>query len=260
MDKLKYIKLELADGSYTNSIPIAVDADQVSTSGGSNLATDLVQINNTNSAQQTQINNLLDDKADASSLSTVATTGSYNDLSNKPTIPTVNNATLTIQKNGTTVKTFTANASSNVTANITVPQVTDSYSASTTDSYSCNYVNEINDKLLKTENINLTINTDYVYSTDLDYTCIKIGNVVFLSINTIAFKVGDIPNDGVLLSNLPKPINEHIFLLIPRNTGNSLRVCIDKSGNLVSHYSYPPEYGDSANKQYGGTIIYFTND
>lgn len=37
------------------------------------------------------------------------------------TIPTVNNATLTIQKNGTNVATFTANASSNVTANITVP-------------------------------------------------------------------------------------------------------------------------------------------
>ena len=54
-------------------------------------------------------------------LATVATSGSYDDLSNKPTIPTVNNATLTIQKNGTTVKTFTANASSNVTANITVP-------------------------------------------------------------------------------------------------------------------------------------------
>lgn len=36
-------------------------------------------------------------------------------------LPTVNNATLTIQKNGTTVNTFTANASSNVTANITVP-------------------------------------------------------------------------------------------------------------------------------------------
>ena len=47
--------------------------------------------------------------------------GSYNDLTDKPTIPIVNNATLTIQKNGTTVKTFTANASSNVTANITVP-------------------------------------------------------------------------------------------------------------------------------------------
>ena len=36
-------------------------------------------------------------------------------------IPTVNDATLTIQKNGTDVQTFTANASSNVTCNITVP-------------------------------------------------------------------------------------------------------------------------------------------
>lgn len=52
---------------------------------------------------------------------TVATSGSYNDLSNTPTIPTVNNGTLTIQKNGTNVQTFTANQSSSVTANITVP-------------------------------------------------------------------------------------------------------------------------------------------
>ena len=35
-------------------------------------------------------------------------------------IPTVNNATLTIQKNGTTVNTFTANASTDVTANIII--------------------------------------------------------------------------------------------------------------------------------------------
>ena len=37
---------------------------------------------------------------------------------------TVNNATLTIQKNGSNVATFTANASSNVTCNITVPTKT----------------------------------------------------------------------------------------------------------------------------------------
>lgn len=53
----------------------------------------------------------------------VSKTGSYNDLLNKPTIPTVNNATLTIQNNGTTVNTFTANASSNVTANIQTPTI-----------------------------------------------------------------------------------------------------------------------------------------
>lgn len=57
-------------------------------------------------------------------LATVATTGDYDDLLNKPTIPTVNDATLTIQKNGTSVATFTANASSNVTANISVPTTT----------------------------------------------------------------------------------------------------------------------------------------
>lgn len=51
-------------------------------------------------------------------LATVATSGSYNDLSNKPTIPTVNNGTLTIQKNGTNVQTFSANQSGNATANI----------------------------------------------------------------------------------------------------------------------------------------------
>lgn len=62
-----------------------------------------------------------DDLINKPSLSTVATSGDYDDLINKPTIPTVNDATLTIQKNGTTVNTFTANASSNVTANITVP-------------------------------------------------------------------------------------------------------------------------------------------
>lgn len=39
-------------------------------------------------------------------------------------LPTVNNGTLTIQKNGTTVQTFTANSSSNKTANIEVPTKT----------------------------------------------------------------------------------------------------------------------------------------
>lgn len=67
-------------------------------------------------------------------------TNNYEDLTNLPKInnvtlignktladigiPTVNNATLTIQKNGTNVATFSANASVNSTANITVPTKT----------------------------------------------------------------------------------------------------------------------------------------
>ena len=42
-------------------------------------------------------------------------------LPDSTVIPTVNDATLTIQKNGTTVATFTANSSTNKTVNITVP-------------------------------------------------------------------------------------------------------------------------------------------
>lgn len=61
---------------------------------------------------------------EADDLATVATSGSYSDLLNKPTIPTVNNATLTIQQNGTNVATFTANSSTDTTANITSPNIT----------------------------------------------------------------------------------------------------------------------------------------
>ena len=75
-------------------------------------------------SSQTDLNTALGAKANSADLATVATSGSYNDLTNKPTIPTVNNATLTIQKNSTNVATFTANAASNVTANISVPTAT----------------------------------------------------------------------------------------------------------------------------------------
>ena len=50
-----------------------------------------------------------------------AAAGSDAEILNKPTIPTVNDGTLTIQKNGTNVATFSANQSGSATANITVP-------------------------------------------------------------------------------------------------------------------------------------------
>ena len=58
---------------------------------------------------------------DLDTLATVAKTGSYSDLKNKPTIPSVGDGTLTIQKNGTSAGTFTANATTNKTINIIVP-------------------------------------------------------------------------------------------------------------------------------------------
>lgn len=56
---------------------------------------------------------------EASDLATVATSGSYTDLSNTPTIPTVNDATLIVTQNGTSVGTFTANSSTDTTIALT---------------------------------------------------------------------------------------------------------------------------------------------
>lgn len=58
---------------------------------------------------------------DLDTLAAIAKTGSYSDLKNKPTIPSVGNGTLTIQKNGTSAGTFTANATTDKTINIIVP-------------------------------------------------------------------------------------------------------------------------------------------
>lgn len=62
--------------------------------------------------------NKINSKAEASSLAPVATSGLYADIIGAPTIPTVYNGTLTIQQNGTTVDTFTANSSADKTVNI----------------------------------------------------------------------------------------------------------------------------------------------
>jgi len=85
-----------------------------------------------NAQSGTAVASAISGKADSSSLAAVATSGSYNDLSNKPTIPTVNNGTLTIQQNGTNKATFTANQSGNATANI----ITDTWTSTATVSSS----------------------------------------------------------------------------------------------------------------------------
>jgi len=87
-------------------------------------------------------------------------TNNYEDLTNLPKInnvtlignktlaqigiPTVNNATLTIQKNGSNVATFSANASSNATANITVPAKTSDLTNDSNFISDANYVHTDN--------------------------------------------------------------------------------------------------------------------
>lgn len=66
---------------------------------------------------------LLDQKVGTvNALKPVATSGDYNDLTNKPTIPAAtNDGVLTIAVNGATAGTFSANQASNSTINVAVP-------------------------------------------------------------------------------------------------------------------------------------------
>ncbi len=85
--------------------------------------------------------------------------------------PTVNNGQLTIQKNGTNVATFTANQSSNATANITVPttvaELSDASTYVTQNSLTTQLANKQN-VLTAGDHINITDSTikavDYVHS------------------------------------------------------------------------------------------------
>lgn len=66
----------------------------------------------------------LDQYAKTADLAPVALSNDYTDLNNRPSIPVVNDGTLTIQKNGSTIDTFSANSSANKTVNIAVPTKT----------------------------------------------------------------------------------------------------------------------------------------
>lgn len=66
----------------------------------------------------TAVQSALNLKANSADLAAVATSGSYNDLLDRPTIPVVNNASLTIQQQGVDKATFTANSDTDVIVNI----------------------------------------------------------------------------------------------------------------------------------------------
>lgn len=74
-----------------------------------------------NYATKTDVAWDLADYTKTSDLWAVALSNDYNDLDNKPTQQTVNNGMLTIKRNNVNVATFTANQSTNATANINVP-------------------------------------------------------------------------------------------------------------------------------------------
>lgn len=143
-----------------------------------------------------------------SDLKTVAFTGDYNDLSNKPTIPTVNNGTLTIQKNGTNIKTFTANQSTNVVADIEVPLATS----------------------------DLTNDSGFIYDTDVRLTAIKNPNSYvgvaryYSGVNTPSFIRIKFPDEIITKQTL---LNIQIYVNVAGMFGGNIYICAMHGANYA---------------------------
>lgn len=116
--------------------------------------------------------------------------------------------------------------------------------------------------ILDIKTISLNFNSDYVYSTDLEYMCVKIGKLVILNIRTIAFKQA-VPNYQIFITDLPKPINGYSIFYLYGGSSSACKMCrcaLTSTGNIQIHWGSPSEFGNSSNAQYGGTIIYKTNE
>lgn len=81
---------------------------------GIDITSDVIAVDFTEVATATQ-GSKADTAVQPGDLATVATTGDYTDLLNKPTIPTVNNSTITFTQGGTTKGSITLNQSSDAT-------------------------------------------------------------------------------------------------------------------------------------------------
>lgn len=135
------------------------------------------------------------------------------------TIP--NDATLTIQKNGSDVATFTANSSTNTTANITVPTQFSDLSGSVPSS-------QIDWTSIQSVNIT-RVSGDITWD---GYTyCQRFGNIIFVNLNIATGNT--IAGSSVLYSGLPAPSNVVCFS-IGGSDNNAYRLTINTNGEMCA--------------------------
>lgn len=124
------------------------------------------------------------------------------------------------------------------------------------------YINNDLEKIkVSPTQINLSFDHNYVYSSDLDYLCLKIGKMVILNIYAIAF-ITAMDNYVPFISGLPKPTNYRVFYMQGGSaaSGTTARCALTGEGKIQTHWGSPTQYGDSGNKQYSCTLIYETTD
>ena len=174
-------------------------------------------------------------------LADVALTGDYDDLTDKPTIPVVNNATLTITQGGTTKGTFTANADSDVTIDLDAGGSGDSASwgnitGTLSDQTDLNNVlNDKQDALTAGTNIEITNNVISTTSTMLHKVLNTVVQVAsFVSDDTYEgylYRV-DIPVTGITANHVP-----YVMLSITDSISANYSTFVESGDGYVSMWS-----------------------
>lgn len=166
---------------------------------------------------KTETNGFLAQKANTSSLATVATSGSYNDLLNKPTIPDVSNyytKSETYSQNEVNTLLSTKADASSLSAVATTGDYDDLLNKPTIptnaellpiESGSSTNTKSYIDGLATPQSISgVTYNSTNINSGS--FTCYKIGRLVMLDIASLQTKVAIGSNEEELMSGLPLPL------------------------------------------------------
>ena len=181
-------------------------------------------------------------------------------VAKKSAIPTVNNATLTIQKNGTTVNTFTANASSNVTANITVPTKisdltndsnfanTDLSNLTSTGKNLCNWSTNVSNCITEIpQDINLTLSNGTL--------TLKSGSKVYVPNGAGVFDTVTIASDLTLTLGTDGRHFVAATIAGTSITGRAVSACVSGAGvTAVRAFAYDTTTNKINNYNSGGTI------
>lgn len=196
----------------------------------------------------TSIKDKIDEKADTASLSEVATSGDYDDLTNKPTIPPA-------QVNADW------NASSGVAEILnkpTIPVVDTALDSSSGNAIANSAVADAIEPITQAitpQTIAITPNTSV--ATGFDYSVVKVGKIVtyFISCQLLA----TISATGtVIASGLPKAIKNTqipVVALSGANAGQTNQMAITTDGNFQTRYSSPSVYPSGAYILSSGSYI-----
>lgn len=185
---------------------------------------------------------LADTAVQPADLATVATSGSYNDLTDTPTI---GNATLTIQQNSVSVGTFTANATTNATVDITVP--TDTSDLTNNAGYITGITSSDVTTALGYTPYNSTNPSGYISGITSSDVTTALGYTPYDSANPAGYTT----NVGTVTSvNNISPVSGDVTLSIP--TVNNPTITLTQGGVTKGSFTLNQASGDTIDFDAGG--------